>query len=366
MSISYLEGQHVAVTGKIFGVTREQMKAFIFENGGVFDTGITESTRILIVGDKPTSAKIEKARTQQVDIMTYAAFNRFLKSGSSKNKTLICDSLLRQLTADSQSTPINPELITGFLSFVAEPKLGDIFHSFTVIGIAEGQPSVAVKSGEQVYIFLNLPTQLQTLGDLEESLYDGGTEFNSDLWQTETEWDKLEWEISPKPFISAVKIGGFPDYAENMKTVNWPHIFANKEYYPLKFVGQIFTETGVRAYVFMDVPENMKAQANVETWAYENNANVVLIEGANIPEWVRLKKIMVTAELTVDVVARTLVNLSLPARPDWAQEENIPDGFPTFLFQFNSGMGGSPLEFGDGGRAYVFSNDSGARVGWSS
>lgn len=124
---------------------------------------------------------------------------------------------------------------------------------------------------------------------------------------------------------------------------------------PLPYLGCFTTEDGANGMIFLD-------DAVDESWAPEDSANAVLIEGQEVPSWIQLKECD-----NPPVVIPDEVELEFDGgEPKWLQGDETPEG-STFLFEIPSNI--SPdLNIGDGyGTAYVFNGSDGvARLLWQS
>ena len=66
------------ITGTLAGLTRDELKDIIQENGGKVTDSISKNTSYLIVGEQPGS-KLEKARKLEVQIIGIDDFNQLLE-----------------------------------------------------------------------------------------------------------------------------------------------------------------------------------------------------------------------------------------------------------------------------------------------
>ena len=75
-----LASQRVVVTGGFSFASREEIKGFIEELGGVVSSSVSKKTSFVIVGEKPGSKK-EKAQKLGVPIMENASFFSWYNGG---------------------------------------------------------------------------------------------------------------------------------------------------------------------------------------------------------------------------------------------------------------------------------------------
>jgi DNA ligase (NAD+) len=66
------------ITGTLPGVTRDELKATIQENGGKVTDSVSKNTRYLLAGEQPGS-KIDKARKLGITIIGMEEFNELLE-----------------------------------------------------------------------------------------------------------------------------------------------------------------------------------------------------------------------------------------------------------------------------------------------
>ena len=66
------------ITGTLPGVTRDDIKNIILENGGKVNDSVSKNTSYLLVGDQPGS-KLDKARNLGVAIITLDEFNQLVQ-----------------------------------------------------------------------------------------------------------------------------------------------------------------------------------------------------------------------------------------------------------------------------------------------
>ena len=66
------------VTGKLNGISRAEIKSLIEENSGTSVSTVTKKLDYLIIGDKPTNKKIDKAKELKVKILNQSQFLKML------------------------------------------------------------------------------------------------------------------------------------------------------------------------------------------------------------------------------------------------------------------------------------------------
>ena len=64
------------LTGKLNGISRAEAKSLIEENSGTTVSSVTKKLDYLIVGEKPTKRKVEKAKAFKIECIGQ---NQFLK-----------------------------------------------------------------------------------------------------------------------------------------------------------------------------------------------------------------------------------------------------------------------------------------------
>ena len=70
------------VTGKLNGISRAEIKSLIEENSGASVSTVTKKLDYLIIGDKPTKKKIEKAKELKISILNQNEFLKMLNKTS--------------------------------------------------------------------------------------------------------------------------------------------------------------------------------------------------------------------------------------------------------------------------------------------
>jgi DNA ligase (NAD+) len=66
------------VTGKLNGISRAEVKSLIEENSGTSVSTVSKKLNYLIIGEKPTRKKVEKARELKVIILNQSQFLNML------------------------------------------------------------------------------------------------------------------------------------------------------------------------------------------------------------------------------------------------------------------------------------------------
>ena len=70
------------VTGKLNGISRAEIKSLIEENSGTSVSTVTKKLNYLIIGDKPTKKKIDKAKELQITLLNQNEFLKILNKTS--------------------------------------------------------------------------------------------------------------------------------------------------------------------------------------------------------------------------------------------------------------------------------------------
>jgi DNA ligase (NAD+) len=70
------------VTGKLNGISRAEIKSLIEENSGTSVSTVTKKLNYLIIGDKPTKKKIDKAKELKITILNQNEFLKMLNKTS--------------------------------------------------------------------------------------------------------------------------------------------------------------------------------------------------------------------------------------------------------------------------------------------
>ena len=66
------------VTGKLNGISRAEVKSLIEENSGSSVSTVSKKLNYLIIGDKPTKKKVDKAKELKVTILNQSQFLKML------------------------------------------------------------------------------------------------------------------------------------------------------------------------------------------------------------------------------------------------------------------------------------------------
>ena len=66
------------VTGKLNGISRAEVKSLIEENSGSSVSTVSKKLDYLIIGDKPTKKKVDKAKEFKVTILDQSQFLKML------------------------------------------------------------------------------------------------------------------------------------------------------------------------------------------------------------------------------------------------------------------------------------------------
>ena len=66
------------VTGKLNGISRAEVKSLIEENSGTSVSTVTKKLNYLIIGEKPTKKKVDKAKEFNVTILNQSEFLKML------------------------------------------------------------------------------------------------------------------------------------------------------------------------------------------------------------------------------------------------------------------------------------------------
>jgi len=77
-----LKGKTFLVTGKLNGVSRAEIKSIIEENSGTTVSSISQKLNYLIIGEKPTSRKVESAKQLKIKIINQNEFYEMLNKTS--------------------------------------------------------------------------------------------------------------------------------------------------------------------------------------------------------------------------------------------------------------------------------------------
>ena len=77
-----LSNKTFMVTGKLNGISRAEIKSLIEENSGTSVSTVTKKLNYLIIGDKPTKKKIDKAKELQITLLNQNEFLKILNKTS--------------------------------------------------------------------------------------------------------------------------------------------------------------------------------------------------------------------------------------------------------------------------------------------
>ena len=73
-----LNGKTFMITGKLNGISRAEVKSLIEENSGSSVSTVSKKLDYLIIGDKPTKKKVDKARELKITILNQSQFLKML------------------------------------------------------------------------------------------------------------------------------------------------------------------------------------------------------------------------------------------------------------------------------------------------
>ncbi len=65
-------------TGKLNGISRAEAKSLVEKNSGSTLSNVSKNLDYLVVGEKPTNKKVEKAKTLGIDIITLEELKKLL------------------------------------------------------------------------------------------------------------------------------------------------------------------------------------------------------------------------------------------------------------------------------------------------
>ena len=77
-----LTNQTFMLTGKLNGMSRAEAKSLIEENSGTTVSTVTKNLNYLIVGEKPTKRKVEKAKSLKIECIDQNSFLKMLNKTS--------------------------------------------------------------------------------------------------------------------------------------------------------------------------------------------------------------------------------------------------------------------------------------------
>ena len=191
-------------------------------------------------------------------------------------------------------------------------------------------------------------------------------EFNVQ-WEKAISNHKVFDDAGALPFSQISRVGGwpsstqgYPDYRWNGIS-EWPHVEANGELYPLKFLCQLEVTDGNFLYVFLGLEdENLPP----EDYVPEDGANAAYIHGQEVPSWVHLK-ILETAKAPIWSETAISINFDIDniKSEEWTEDTDwLRPLDMKYFYRFNSGNNEYnydklPINIGDGNSAYVVSDD---------
>ena len=70
------------LTGKLDGMSRAEAKSLIEQNSGSIISNVTKKLNYLIIGDKPTKRKIDKAKEMDIKILSQSDLLKMLNKTS--------------------------------------------------------------------------------------------------------------------------------------------------------------------------------------------------------------------------------------------------------------------------------------------
>ena len=77
-----LKNKSFLVTGKLYGISRAEVKSLIEENSGISVSSVSRKLNYLIVGEKPTKRKLESAKQFRIKIIDQDKFLKMLNKSS--------------------------------------------------------------------------------------------------------------------------------------------------------------------------------------------------------------------------------------------------------------------------------------------
>ena len=77
-----LKDKTFMITGKLNGISRAEVKSLIEVNSGTSVSTVTKKLNYLIIGEKPTKKKVDKAKEFKITILNQSQFLRMLNVGS--------------------------------------------------------------------------------------------------------------------------------------------------------------------------------------------------------------------------------------------------------------------------------------------
>ena len=73
-----LKGQVFMFTGKLNNISRAEAKSLIESNGGKIVSNITKKLDYLVVGEKPTTKKVDLAKKNKIKVINQKTFDEML------------------------------------------------------------------------------------------------------------------------------------------------------------------------------------------------------------------------------------------------------------------------------------------------
>ena len=77
-----LKGKTFLVTGKLNGISRAEIKSLIEENSGITVSSVSKKLDFLIIGEKPTKRKVDKANVLKIRSINQKEFLNLLNKTS--------------------------------------------------------------------------------------------------------------------------------------------------------------------------------------------------------------------------------------------------------------------------------------------
>ena len=77
-----LKDKSFLVTGKLYNISRAEVKSLIEENSGSVVSSVSKKLNYLITGEKPTKRKIESAKALKIKILSQEEFIKMLNKTS--------------------------------------------------------------------------------------------------------------------------------------------------------------------------------------------------------------------------------------------------------------------------------------------
>ena len=73
-----LKNKTFMITGKLIGISRAEVKSLIEKNSGTTLSSVNKNLNYLIVGDKPTTRKVDQAKSLGIEIISQDDLNNLL------------------------------------------------------------------------------------------------------------------------------------------------------------------------------------------------------------------------------------------------------------------------------------------------